>query len=165
MVTIYKAITLILIVLTVPYTYAASSPDELAKLLIQAIEEGDLKKYESLVYPASLKLQKERYGKMYKKQMDLRFKRKKPSQYNSYEITITEVVNDKDSNIEEKRLRFYENKWAIFPVTPEKRLDIIVKDGDIKTEGEWTVPYSSQVLSRENDTWYMVYPSEIVEID
>lgn len=164
MIHLCKTGVFMLIMLSASYSHASSTPDELAKLLIQAIEESNIEKYESLIYPASLKVQKERSMKMYKKQMDLRFSRKKPSQYNSYEITIVDIANDKDSKLAEKMLRFYKNKWAIFPIMPEKRLNIIIKDGDIKT-GEWTVPYSSQVLSKENGKWYVVYPSEIIEVE
>lgn len=162
---ICKISALVMIVLSASYAHAAGTPDEVAKLLIQTIEESDLELYEGLIYPASLKQSKERGAERYEQQMALRFKRKKPSQYNSYEVTITDIVDDEDSNKAEKRLRYFKNKWAIFPVTPQKRLNIIVKEGDVKTEGEWTVPYSSQVLSEENGKWYMVYPGEFVEIE
>ena len=164
MIHLYKTGVFILIMISASYSYAASTPDELAKLLIQAIEESNIEKHESLIYPTSLKAQKERSMKMYNKQMDLRFSRKKPSQYNSYEIIITDIANDKDSKLSKRMLRFYKNKWAIFPITPEKRLNVMVKEGDIKT-GEWTSPYTSQVLSKENGKWYVVYPSEIIEVE
>ncbi len=164
MIQLYKTGVIVILLLFFSYSYAASTPDELAKLLIQAIEESNLEKYESLIYPASLKLQKERSLEMYKKQMRLRFNRKKPSQYNSYEVNITDIVNDKDTDLSKRMLRFYENKWAIFPVTPEKRLNITTTDGDIK-KGQWTVPYSSQVLAREKGKWYVIYPSEIKEVE
>ncbi len=164
MIQLYKTGVIVVLLLFFSYSYAASTPDELAKLLIQAIEESDLEKYESLIYPASLKLQKERSMEMYKKQMRLRFNRKKPSQYNSYKVNITDIVNDKDTDLSKRMLRFYENKWAIFPVTPEKRLNITTTDGDIK-KGQWTVPYSSQVLAREKGKWYVIYPSEIKEVE
>lgn len=161
---IYKLVTLSFLMLLAPHGYAANTPDELANTLIQAIEENDTGKYEALIYPASLKFYKERDAAKYKSQMKLRFSRKKPSQYNSYEVTITDIENDKDSNLSEKRLRFYKDQWAIFPLIPEKRLNVIVKEGDVKTEGEWTVPYSSQILSRHNGRWYIVFPGDIVEI-
>ncbi|MCU7921033.1 MAG: hypothetical protein KZQ95_22140 [Candidatus Thiodiazotropha sp. (ex Epidulcina cf. delphinae)] len=165
MLNLYKVIFLLLMMLSASYTYASSSPDETAKLLIQAIEENNLKKYESLIYPASLKFYKERDAKNYKRQMELRFKRKKPSQYNSYEISITDIINDKDSNKEEKRLRFYKNKWMKFPIEPEKRLNIVVKEGNVKAKGEWTVPYMLQVLSKHNGKWYVVLPTEFIDFE
>ena len=161
----YKVITFTLMMLLASYTYASSSPDEIAELLIQAIEESNIKKYESLIYPASLKVHKERDLNKYKQQMELRFKRKKPSQYNSYEIKITDIKNNKDTNKEEKRLRFYKNKWMVFPITPHKRLNITVKEGDVKSKGEWKLPYSSQLLSKYNGKWYVILPTEFVDIE
>lgn len=155
---------LILLISFVSYSYAASTPEELVGELIQAIEENDLEKYEGLIYPASLRLQKERSMEMYKKQMDLRFNRKKLSRYNSYEVSITDIVNDKDTDLDKRMLRFYKNMWAIFPVTPEKRLNITTTEGDAST-GEWTTPYSSQVLAKEKGKWYVIYPDEIIEVE
>ncbi len=164
MIHLFKTGVCILVMLSAQYSYAASTPDELAKSLVLAIEESNLEKYESLVYPPSLKAQKERSVDMYEKQMKLRFERKKPSEYNSYEVNISNIANDTDSNLSKNMLRFYKNRWAKFPITPEKILDITVKDGDVKT-GEWTGPYSSQVLAKDNGKWYVVYPSEIIEVE
>ncbi len=75
MIHLYKTGVIVILLSLASYSHAASTPDELAKLLIQAIEESNLEKYESLIYPASLKLQKERSMEMYKKQMGLRFNR------------------------------------------------------------------------------------------
>jgi len=165
MINIYKIITLTSLILSVPYTYAANSPEEISKSLIQSIEERDINKYESLIYPESLKSHKSLDPNKYKKITEIRFKRKKPSQYNSYEISITDIKNDKNSNKEEKRLRFYKNKWMKFPIVPEKRLNILVTEGDVKSTGEWTVPYMLQVLSKHNAKWYVVLPINFVEIE
>ena len=160
-----KIVAAIVIVLSANLTQAASDPSDLAKIYIRAIEENNLKLYESTIYPPSLKLQKKRLGDKYNKQMDIRFARKKPSQYRSYEICIEDIKIDEDSNLEKRRLRFYKSKWAIFPLKPEKYMNIIVKDGDKSTNGEWTVPYSSQVLSRNNGQWCIILPNDIVEIE
>lgn len=140
---------------------AATSPEAFAEDLITSLEKNDIELFESLILPESLKISRGDDPVKHNRKIANIFKQKKPTEFDSYNVTITDIQEDKDYDSTNNSLYLFGNKRAIFPVKLEKRLTIFVKTGSADQDGEWTTPHMTQVLSQYKGKWYMVWPDAI----
>jgi hypothetical protein len=134
-----------------------NSIDEFSKRLITALEEKNTKVFEALILPESISNEIDKN----RKKITLIMQQKKPSDFNGYEIVVTDIEQNKDYDVASNSVQLFGKKRAYFPVPLEKNITIYVTEGNENTEGSWTTPLMSQVLSNQAGRWHMVWPSEI----
>ena len=154
----FKYISVLLLVFVTIKSYASSSPNELAENLIESFEKYNVVLYESLIYPDTLRKQKEDDLAAYAKKLNSTFKEmRKISEYDSYEIIVRNIMPEIDYKPNSQMIKLIGNKWGLFPVIPTKRLRITAVD-----KGEVTI-YTEQALTKLNGKWYIVWPSKIYD--
>lgn len=139
--------------------YSAETPEGFAEQLMQAMDDRDRDAYVALIHPASRKFFAENNPEVFEKRIDHVIATKPPSQYDSYEIFITDIEQEKLYNKEMNAIRVM-SRMAIFPVVPSKILTIRVTEKKETEESEF--PRVIQALSQLNGEWYMLWPTEYV---
>lgn len=135
---------------------AAENPEALAKHYVQALEEKDIALFESLIWDIA-KL-KEREPEMHQKRIAHFLSRKKLSELASYEVVITDIRENRWYDPETQRLAVLD-KFAVFPVTPQKQLTIRVTEGDSdSTGGRWTYDADTQAIVSIDGEWFLLFP-------
>lgn len=135
----------------------SNSIEEFFKSLISALEENNAKAFEALILPESISKDIDSN----RKKIMLIMQQKKPSDFNGYEIAVTDIEQNKDYDAASNSVLLFGKKRAHFPVALEKNFTIYVAEGSEKVGRKWTTPLMSQVLSHQAGRWYMVWPSEI----
>jgi len=139
-------------------SFASDTPRKLASNLIKSFENYDVVLYESLIYPVVLKKLKSNNLERYVKNLRQKFKEmRKISEYESHQILITNIISGKDYKPNSLVVRLINNKWGLFPVLPTKRLKITAVDN-----GKVSI-YTEQAITKYNNKWYIVWPTEIYE--
>ena len=123
------------------------------------MDNRDRDAYVALIHPASREFYAKNNPEIFEKRIHYVIGSKPPSHYNSYEIFITDVEDEKLYNKEMNAIRIM-SRMAIFPVVPSKLLTIRVTE---KTETEVTeFPRVIQTLSQHEGEWYVLWPTEYV---
>ena len=157
---LFRTITFSLL-LTMNSSYAAESPETFAKELITSLEQNNTELFESLILPKSLELSKGNDSAKHDRKIARILKLKKPSEFESYKVTIIDIEDDKNYDSSNNSLYIFGNKRATFPIKLEKKITIFVKTGIVDQSGEWETPHMSQVLSCYKGKWYMAWPDVI----
>jgi hypothetical protein len=137
--------------------YTAETIESFSNKLISALEQQDAKVFESLIYPGSLEADPEKS----RKKITLILQQKPPSAYPSHQVSVIDIAEYKDYDSETNSINLFGNKRAKFAIKLEKQYSIFVSEGDQTKEGKWTTPLMTQVLSKYQGHWYMVWPTAI----
>ena len=132
----------------------AETPEALAALYVQALNERDVGLYESLIW--SVDTVKARDPEKFRKLVNHLMTKKRPADMNRSETVIYDVEEDRWYDAKTQRFAILD-KWAVFPVPPEKMFKLRVTEGGGE-EGQWTYDYSTHVLSQVDGTWFVVFP-------
>ena len=156
-----KKFLLGLLILSPMLVFAEESVDAYAEVLIKALNDRDAKAYESLIYPDSLSRSIQTGQAKHDKKIALILSQKRPSDYPSFKVEVTDISQDKDYDVTTNTVYMFGNRRATFPVQLEIRLTVFVSELDAESSGKWTTPLTTQVLTKYKGNWYMVWPTQI----